>query len=335
MEQEIDFVITWVDGNDENWNRERQQYKLLNGDINIDDSSARYRDWEFLKYWFRSVEVNAPWVRKIHFITYGHLPDFLDVDHPKINIVKHSDYIPECYLPTFSSHPIELNMHHIRDLAEHFVYFNDDMFLNDKVKKEDFFKRGMPCYEALEAQIHTTDSENIYWHIMLNNIAVINKNFKKREVQKKYIWKWFHPVYGKDVFRNICLLPWNRFQNIVNRHLPFPILKSTIAEIWEEEYSIMDKTSRNRFRAVTDVNPYLFRYWDIMKGNFVPCRNKGRAYHLSSSGINEAAKDLLIGKSKMICLNDASAIKDFENMKREINQAFEQRYPQKSHFEIP
>ena len=27
---------------------------------------------------------------------------------------KHEDYIPKQYLPTFSSHPIELNMHRIR-----------------------------------------------------------------------------------------------------------------------------------------------------------------------------------------------------------------------------
>lgn len=31
----------------------------------IMNSDVRYRDWEFMKYWFRAVEQNAPWVNKI------------------------------------------------------------------------------------------------------------------------------------------------------------------------------------------------------------------------------------------------------------------------------
>ena len=81
-----------------------------------------------LQYWFRGVGKFAPWVNRIHFITYGHLPPWLNVDHPKINIVRHTDYIPKKYLPTFNSHVIELNIHRIEGLANCFVYFNDDTF---------------------------------------------------------------------------------------------------------------------------------------------------------------------------------------------------------------
>lgn len=41
---------------------------------NIDNRVIRYRDWENLKYWFRGVETFAPWVNKVYFITYGHIP---------------------------------------------------------------------------------------------------------------------------------------------------------------------------------------------------------------------------------------------------------------------
>ncbi|WP_331836427.1 hypothetical protein [Erysipelothrix piscisicarius] len=77
-----------------------------------------------------SRNVCTGWVNNVYLITYGHLPDFLNVDHPKLKIINHTDYIPSDYLPTFSSHTIELNMHRIEGLSEHFVYFNDDMFLN-------------------------------------------------------------------------------------------------------------------------------------------------------------------------------------------------------------
>ena len=102
----IDFVVTWVDGNDPAWQQEKQKYTAVNADVRVN----RYREWDQLKYWFRAVEKYAPWVNKIHFVTWGHLPEWLDTTNPKLNIVNHKDYIPEEYLPTFSSHTIELHL---------------------------------------------------------------------------------------------------------------------------------------------------------------------------------------------------------------------------------
>ena len=122
----IDIVVPWVDGSDPEWEAERSQYRPV---IKSDTSSSRFREWGLFQYWFRGIEKYAPWVRKVHLITWGHLPEWLNTSHPKLNIVNHKDYIPEEYLPTYSSHVIELNMHRIPDLAEHFIYFNDDVYL--------------------------------------------------------------------------------------------------------------------------------------------------------------------------------------------------------------
>ena len=144
--EKIDFVIIWVDGGDPEWQAEKSKYQ--SDTENTDTRSIRYRDWDNLQYWFRAVEKYAPWVNKIHFVTWGHLPSWLDTTNPKLNIVNHKDYIPPEYLPTFSSHTIELNLHRIEGLAEQFVYFNDDMFLNKPVRPDDFFKNGLPCDTA-------------------------------------------------------------------------------------------------------------------------------------------------------------------------------------------
>ena len=123
MTQDIDLVIPWVDGNDVEWKKEKDKC-LEAGDGRVN----RYRDWDNLRYVFRGIEKYMPWIRKIHFVTWGHLPEWLNVEHPKLNIVKHQDYIPEKYLPTFSSHTIEMNLHRIKGLAEQFIYTNDDIF---------------------------------------------------------------------------------------------------------------------------------------------------------------------------------------------------------------
>ena len=48
----IDFVVTWVDGSDEKWLKEKNKYKA---DKNQDASNTRYRDYEIIKYFFFSV----------------------------------------------------------------------------------------------------------------------------------------------------------------------------------------------------------------------------------------------------------------------------------------
>ena len=104
----IDFVIIWVDGNDKQWQAEKAKYDGKT--VTNANSEVRFRDWDNLQYWFRGVEKFAPWVNKIHFVTWGHLPKWLDTTNPKLNIVNHKDYIPSKYLPTFNSHTIELNL---------------------------------------------------------------------------------------------------------------------------------------------------------------------------------------------------------------------------------
>lgn len=325
---DIDFVITWVDGSDKQWLADKQKFSRTQ---TINDE--RYRDWDILRYWFRSVEENAPWVRKIHFVTYGHLPSFLNINHPKLNVVRHSEYIPQEYLPTFSSHPIELNLHRINDLSEKFVYFNDDVYINKKMSEKDFFIKEKPCYEALEAILEDNDVNESYWHILLNSIAVINKNFSKRNVYKENFFKWINLKYGMEVIRNFCLMPWPSFQHIVCRHLAVPLLKSTISEVWEKEPTILHKTSSHKFRTYEDINPYVFRYWDIMKGNFHPYHMNGQAYHISDNSINDLCNDIIKGKHKLICANDSAAA-EYEKHCPLIHEAFEKRYPNKCSFEL-
>src|SRR5690606_39009951 len=107
-------------------------------------SVARFRDYGFLKYWFRGVEKFAPWVRNIHFVTCGQKPDWINVNHPKIKFVNHEDYMPKEFLPCYNSNVIEIYMHRIPDLTEQFVYFNDDFFIINHITPKRFFTDGLP-----------------------------------------------------------------------------------------------------------------------------------------------------------------------------------------------
>ena len=131
---EIDFVLTWVDNTDPIWQEQFNFYKSKTPNANKSNAAdvSRFRDWGLLKYWFRSIEMYTPWVRKIFFVTCGQHPSWLNTDNQRLVLVDHKDYIPKQYLPCFSSRPIELNFHRINDLSEYFIYFNDDEFVLKK-----------------------------------------------------------------------------------------------------------------------------------------------------------------------------------------------------------
>ena len=186
---DIDFVVLWVDGSDPEWFAEKMKYQPSVSD----ESNAvnRFRDWGLMPYWFRAVEQFAPWVRKIHFVTWGHVPSWLNLDNPKLHHVKHTDYIPGEYLPTFNANTIEMNIHRIPDLAEHFVFFNDDMFMLRAMKKTDFFRGGLPCTYGAEIPLQFLGSPGIWQHLITNDMRTVNNHFNKRDQvrlhRKKYL----------------------------------------------------------------------------------------------------------------------------------------------------
>ncbi len=327
----IDIVIPWVDGSDTIWRDEYNKYKA---DKNSDNSSARYRDWGFLKYWFRSIESYAPWVRKIHFITYGHLPKWLNINHPKLNIVTHSDFIPKKYLPTFSSHPIELNIHRIKGLSENFIYFNDDIYLSHSLNKEDFFVNNIPVDTGVFGVIKNTDTSNFMPYIMLNMMAIINMNFDKKKMLKKDFSKWYSIKYGKDLLKNIYLSAWSAYTGFMNYHTCSAFCKSTFKKVWELNEKILDETCLNKFRSKEDVNQYLMRYWQLCEGKFVPHKSNSYYFTIGKKDKKDIEKILYDNKYKIICINDDPMGFDYEEQQKMLKSIFEKKYPNKSEYEI-
>lgn len=53
---DIDFVVTWVDMDDPKWQAEFAKYSGKKENTKNGVSKARFRDYGFLKYWFRGIE---------------------------------------------------------------------------------------------------------------------------------------------------------------------------------------------------------------------------------------------------------------------------------------
>ena len=331
MNGPIDFVMIWVDGNDPEWRAEKSKYdgKV----VTTSNSEVRYRDWDNLQYWFRGVEKFAPWVNKIHFVTWGHLPEWLDTNNPKLNIVKHTDFIPEEYLPTFSSHTIELNLHRIEGLAEQFVYFNDDMFLTAPVKPEDFFKNGKPCdIAALDCIFFGKDSAGSFNGA---DITVINSHFKKKRVLKRDWRKWYNLKNGiRSVVKTALLYPWPWFPGLLYQHACNSFLKSTFSEVWAKEFELLDETCSHRFRKSGDLNQWVMKFWQLAEGNFeVRSEKFAYCYHVKESNFAKLLADIPSGKHSLLCINDTARTKYFEDKKAKLKEVLEDCFSEISSFE--
>lgn len=329
--QPIDFVIIWVDGNDPEWRKEKSEYD--SSIVTTANSEVRFRDWDNLQYWFRAVEKYAPWVNKIHFVTWGHLPSWLDTQNPKLNIVNHKDYIPKEYLPTFSSHTIELNLHRIEGLAEQFVYFNDDTFLNKPVVPQDFFKDGLPCDTAAVHCIYFADDSAGHFHG--SDIEIINDNFNKRLCMKRDWKKWFNIKNGfKNVIRTALLFPWPWFPGMYCQHTPNSFLKSTFETVWDKAYDTLHETCQHKFRKKSDVNQWVMKYWQLAEGKFsVRDASFAQCYHIDNEMFNSLCKELDEKNHAMICINDTINTENFEEKKQIVIEKFQKNFPDKSSFE--
>lgn len=339
---QIDFVVTWVDGADPAWRAEKAEWLAkANPEAATDwlTGDKRYRDWGLLRYWFRGVDECAPWVHMVHFVTWGHLPEWLDTTNPKLHIVNHRDYIPEEYLPTFNSHTIELNMHRIPNLTEQFVYFNDDMYLLKPVQEEDFFRDGLPRDFA---GLDTCTLDRTITDYRPFNALVINEHFDKNEVIGTNRRLWLNPVYGpKCLIKTLLLLPFRRFNTMQIDHLPASYLKRSFQEVWNEAPDLMNESCKQKFRGSCAVSPWLIRDWQRAKGEFVPKRPEFKGFLNCGSGsgtvdINHVRKCINHPKNlRMICINDFCDTEDeFEQWAGAVEEAFSKRFPRKSSFEV-
>ena len=76
-------------------------------------------DFNQLKYSLRSIEMFAPWIRKIFIVTNGQIPNWLNLENQRVDVIPHSEiFTRQSDLPTFSSRAIESHLHRIPGLRK-------------------------------------------------------------------------------------------------------------------------------------------------------------------------------------------------------------------------
>ena len=335
----VDFVVTWVDESDTEWLIEKNNYfsRLQSGNKSS-NTNCRYRDWGWFRYWFRAVEKYAPWVRYVWLVTYGHTPEWLDLDNPKLRVIRHDEFIPAEYLPTFSSRCIELNLWRIKELSEHFVYFNDDMYLFGENLKYDFFTGNLPNYCAIAEPLHAIDRMTSYEHSILNTLGLYNSQFNLREVMEEAPEKWFSVFYGNDAMINRTAYEFGFLSGIHFSHLPYPMRKSSMEachHIFEQQFH---NTCLGHFRKMEDINHQVYLLWELCHNTFEPVSidHSGVFFNIRKDNLDRIRKVFEShSHTAAICLNDNELIPEehFEELRDALTKLMESRFPDKSSYE--
>ncbi|WKF84153.1 stealth family protein [Lacticaseibacillus pantheris] len=329
MDFPIDFVVTWVDGSNPEWQEKKAKY--TGAEVSDDPfySEARYREFGLFKYWFRAIEKNAPWVNKIFLVTDKQVPEFLNTANSKLKIIDHSEIIDDKFLPTFNSSTIEMNLNKIPGLSEHFVYFNDDFYLARATNPEDFFTPDGYAKDLVSQSV-IMPIEN-YDHLLVNNVMALNQNFSKREVMKLNFKNFFGPRQGfKMMILNAILAIFPRFTRLFDGHTAFSIRKSDMDAALLLINDKLEEAFLNKVRGLNDYSIQWVRYYQIAKGHSVS-RRPSFSHTVQSSEPDLVEQFLKDSKVKILNIQDDMTMSNVDSAR--VVKVFEHEFGSKSSFE--
>ena len=236
----IDAVITWVDGADPAHRRKLDAW-LAQAGLSRPPTAhpTRFNDAGELDYCVASILRFAPWFRRIHIVVDDQRPRLLDrlkgsKFADRINLIEHGQIFTgfEKHLPTFNSRSIITMLWRIPDLAEHFVYFNDDMFLLRSVAPENFFRDGKPVQRG---QWRRQSGHSLFGHLR----------------------SWFKRLRGSDSQRVGNLDSQQLSARVAGfdtryyrmYHNPYPMRRSTLREFFDAHPDLLARNCAHRLRS--------------------------------------------------------------------------------------
>ncbi|MGI8879662.1 MAG: Stealth CR1 domain-containing protein [Jatrophihabitans sp.] len=243
----IDAVYMWVDGSDPSW-LARKAATLARYGLSVDTSAshdARFRDGGELRYSLRSIERFAPWIRRVYLVTDQQVPRWLNLQSPLLTVIDHTEIFgSNGSLPSFNSHAIGARLHHIDGLSDHYLHFNDDVFLGREVWPTSFFQSNGHSRFFLSRSTLGYSSPDI---------APAHESARRNVAQ----------ILERDFGSS----PSNAFF-----HTPIAQQKQIMSALESRYHTEFQRTWRNQFRASTDieVNQWLHHYYAYLVGEAEP-----------------------------------------------------------------
>ena len=302
----IDAVFTWA------------------GEGFKDSDNIRVAYNEELKYSLRSVYFNLPWINHIYILMNPpkKKPSWFNDKFEKwVTILDQMETFPDkSDTPSTNSNAIEMTLHRIPNLSEHFIYFNDDTFVGKPLPYTYFFtNKGKPILsskvkhkakqnpEAVKANFPVPDMMNkVYLHIPFNAKKSEVEAFEKQ--YPEYV-KWVRSQKKRKLIGcDLCVK--------MGLKCPCMQLQGTVGHYM---YKRKSAALRNQREAFTCSSGYV----------------NSSCPHKLDSVITPGVLDRLLAKQPptFVIQDTAKEPKDRKAMRDKLKVFYKKMYPRKAPFE--
>ncbi len=309
---DVDLVYLWVDGNDPVWQAKHNAFIGKTEESSPINCKGRYANNDELKYSLRSVEMYAPWIRKIFIVTDNQVPEWLDISNTKVKIIDHKDIMPAESLPCFNSALIEHFLYKIPGLAEHFLLANDDMYLNKAVTVDDFFtKEGFPIIRLGRRPFRKF---RWFWRVNVRKKPLKNYSFTIARASQLVDDKY--GVYYTG-------MPHHNIDSYLKSDM-----QRVVEDYFRDEFAANNK---NRMRSNDDIQRILFSYTALaLKRGKLRYVTRKESMHVEIQKERHYRR-LEKFRPMFFCMNDSEYAKDED--RKTAKEYLERRFPDKSEFE--
>ena len=269
----MDVVITYVDITE----RFKDQYfKYVKKEL----EENRFRSYGVLDLQIKGIRKYMPYIKNI-FVVVSEKEQVEGIDLSDAIIIEHKDIIPERYLPCFNSCSIEMFLWKIPGLAEEFIYFNDDIFVIDKIHPSKWFIKGKPVLFPKEHEIK--EEENIFKRNCINSS------------------KLAIDITGSDI----------KDKYFTQTHCARPFLKSSCEKVFN--LKVLDIIhSLTRTRHSKNYNASLFNDYDYLSSKAYKMEVKYT--YINTYEKSDKIVDIINNKNTaLICINDNDEYIDLDN----------------------
>ena len=290
----IDYVVPMLFDSDLKWRDMFRHYhwKRYTPQMNF---APRYRSMGTEELLVRCIRTFMPFINTIHILLWRESQKQAWMDNPEygIPVVYHREFIPERYLPTFNSRTIEMFLHRIPDLSEHFIYANDDMFPVAPMKEEDFFAEGLPCL-SVKQEVIPEEYTQYHW-VCKEEAKLIAQDFDRTEPDDM----WLSTGHGlTPMLRSVC---------------------DKVNAMHKEEI----EASVTQRRDWKNFNQYIYVYY-MLFGGLIVDRCVPTNYTDTTCPIDEAV-EVIKRAEGVVCINDPVRTDNFDMFAASVSAAIEKR----------
>ena len=314
MDEPIDIVYLWVDGDLPGFREQRDLYAMTKHDRD----PARYRDnLDLLRYSFRGLAMYVPWIRNVYLITCRpQRPSWLAGEHPGLRLIHHDEFMDRNALPTYNSNAIFSFLERLPGLSRRFLYCEDDIL-----------------WTAPTEFSHFVDENNrLRVHQRLGSTPNASKLHKEHTILANAAW-----AYNNSLLDNT----FGATRRPTHTHAPLLVdldLWQEMVDRWPEDVA---HTKMHRFRTEADIVPvYLYRHFLLNIGRAITVPRLRTYQEAHYHGLEYFAPWVWTGlnavkvlKPKTTCLGDNWGEQPPATIVAMVRRFLDRTYPLRSPFE--